>query len=56
MPCLKVSQHAKNQSKCQNTAFLLVNIQVWIDPLRADITRKVTFKQDTSLVGQQKGE
>ena len=30
----------KNQSKCQNTAFLLVNIQIWICFLCTDLTRK----------------
>ena len=39
MPC----QHAKN------TVFLLVIIQIWIEFLRGDITRKATFYQGTSL-------
>ena len=34
---------------CQNTAFLLADIQIWIDFLRADMTEKDTFKQGTSL-------
>ena len=39
----------KNQSEFQNTAFLLVEIQIYIDFLYADMTRNETFKQDTSL-------
>ena len=34
----------------QNTAFLLINIQVWVDFLRADMTKKVTSKLNTSVL------
>ena len=50
--CLRVSCHVrpqKNQSKFQNTAYWLVDIQIWIDFLQADMMGKVTFKQGTSL-------
>ena len=33
----------------QDTAFLLADIQIQIDFLRADMTEKDTFKQGTSL-------
>ena len=41
---------SKNQSNYQNTAFLLVEIQIMIDFLCTDMMRKKTFKLGTSLV------
>ena len=38
----------KKDSKFPNNASLLVDIQVWIGFLHADIKRKENFKQDTS--------
>ena len=36
-------QQAKNQSKFQNAAFLLVDIQIWINIFYADMTRGATY-------------
>ena len=35
---------------CQNTDFLLANIQIWIDFLRADMSKKMTIQIESSLV------
>ena len=45
-----MSARKKNQSKYPNTAFLLVDIQIWIDLKRAKITRKGNFGQGNALV------
>ena len=43
-------QHAcKNWSKYKNTTFLLVQIQIWIKFLEADMMKKVTSYENTSL-------
>ena len=43
-------QQAKKISKFQNTAFLLVVIKIWIYFVYADISKKETSKQETSLI------
>ena len=42
VPCFVISVR-------KNTAFLLLNIKVWIDFLGADMKKKETSKQGTSL-------
>ena len=43
-------QYAKKGSKFQNTAFLLVVIKIWIYFVHANISKKETYKQETSLL------
>ena len=52
-PSLKVIFYTmavcKTHSKCQTTAFFLVAIQICIDFLRTDMTKKLTFGTGSSL-------
>ena len=44
----------KNQSKCQNTALLLVNVQIWIDFYVHSQREEETIEHVSSLISEDK--